>query len=451
MPINMTTTNNTSTVTVAVQPAQTYQKIEGFGASGAWWAQAIGGWRDENRQRIIDLLFHPSKGIGLNIFRYNIGGGEQAMPDPWRSSQTFATEHGYDWSRDANARWVMQAACAAGVHEVVVFANSAPGHMTYSGRASGNPGGESNLRPERYADFARYLVDVARHLIEVEKVPVRWISPINEPQWDWQPSKGQEGCHYTNEEIVGVLLALQEVVAQSGLPVSISAVEAGEWQSAAFYAQAIFEQPSLSKALKHFAVHSYWSDAQDKATFAELMRQQYPHISLWMSEWTEMVGGRDHGMDSGLILANVIHDDLTLGGVTSWQYWIAVSKYDFRDGLLYVNESDQSIEVPKRLWVMGNYSRFVRPGSVRVQLDCSSDVVRGSAFVDEANATVTLVLINNSATAQIMTLPRFDERFGKMSVYETSAMHDLACVYDGVRRDSLTLAGESVTTVIFKV
>lgn len=444
----MTATNNTPTLTVDVQPTQTHQTIEGFGASGAWWAQAIGGWRDENRQRIIDLLFHPTKGIGLSLFRYNIGGGEQAMPDPWRSSETFATEHGYDWSRDRNARWAMHAACAAGVSEVVVFANSAPGHMTHSGRASGNPGGDSNLRPECYGDFARYLIDITRHLIEDEHLPVRWISPINEPQWDWQPSKGQEGCHYTHEEIVGVLLALQAAIDQSGLPVAISAVEAGEWQSASFYAQAIFSQPRLAQALKHFAVHSYWSNAQDKAAFADFMRQHYPHISLWMSEWTEMVGGRAYGMDSALTLANVIHDDVTLGGVTSWQYWIAVSKYDFRDGLLYVNESDEAIEVPKRLWAMGNYSRFVRPGATRIQLNCPSDAVRGSAFINAANGGLTLILINNSATAQTISLSNLNPRFRTLQQYETSAAHDLACVYDDDIRDQVTLTAESVTTLV---
>jgi hypothetical protein len=48
--------------TITIDPTQRYQTLEGFGASGAWWAQAIGGWSDENRQRVVDLLFSPDPG-----------------------------------------------------------------------------------------------------------------------------------------------------------------------------------------------------------------------------------------------------------------------------------------------------------------------------------------------------------------------------------------------------
>ena len=317
--------------TIRVQPAEAFQTLEGFGASGAWWSQIIGGWSDENRQRIIDLLFDPTIGIGLTMYRYNIGGGEQGVIDPWRNTETFEVAPGeYAWTRDANALWVLRAARDAGVTDVIAFANSAPGRMTISGRAAGNPGGGSNLLPDMHDNFAQYLIDITRHLIEVENIPVRWISPINEPQWDWQPSKGQEGTHYTGAEIISVLHALQTAIDESGLEVEISAIDAGEWSTASVYAQRILEDPVLAAHLDHFAVHSYWSSPDDKAGFVRFMSRHYPDIPLWMSEWTEMQQGRDYGMDSALFMANVIHDDQTIGGVTSWQYWIAVSKYNFR-------------------------------------------------------------------------------------------------------------------------
>lgn len=83
--------------TIKVNQAETRQTIDGFGASGAWWSQIIGGWSDENLQRIIDLLFNASTGIGLTIYRYNIGGGEQGLIDPWRNTETFEIRAGeYD-------------------------------------------------------------------------------------------------------------------------------------------------------------------------------------------------------------------------------------------------------------------------------------------------------------------------------------------------------------------
>lgn len=442
----MTQTQHT---TIQVRLKERHQTLCGFGASGAWWAQVIGGWRAEQRQRVIDLLFNPTRGIGLTLFRYNVGGGEQGMPDPWRNSESVAQAAGYDWTRDANARRVLREAHATGARDVVIFANSPPGHMTVSGRASGNPGGGSNLRPDMRDVFARHLVDVARHLIEHDGVPVRWISPINEPQWDWQPSKGQEGCHYTADEIIDTLRALQRAITQSGLDLAISAIEAGEWKSADTYARPIFAQPELASALTHFAVHSYWSSAEEKRAFAQAMRQRHPGVPVWMSEWTEMKEGRDYGMDSALVLANTVHDDLTIGGVVSWQYWIAVSKYDFRDGLLYTDGVSEHIEETKRLWTLGNYSRFVRPGAVRIGADSSNPLVRVSAYLDPASGAITLVAINNSAQPQRMTITATDITLGEASMHATSDAHNLAAVSHGVAAGTQMLAGNSVTTLVF--
>ncbi len=434
--------------TIRVQPAETFQTLDGFGASGAWWSQIIGGWSAEPRQRIIDLLFDPTIGIGLTMYRYNIGGGEQGVIDPWRNTETFEVAPGeYDWTRDANALWVLRAARAAGVTDVIAFANSAPGRMTISGRAAGNPGGASNLLPDMHDDFAQYLVDITRHLIEVENIPVRWISPINEPQWDWQPSKGQEGTHYTGDEIISVLHTLQTAIDESGLEVEISTIEAGEWSTASVYAQRIFEDPVLAANLDHFAVHSYWSSPDDKAGFVRFMSRHYPDIPLWMSEWTEMQQGRDYGMDSALFMANVIHDDLTIGGVTSWQYWIAVSKYNFRDGLIYTPEYREEITETKRLWALGNYSRFIRPGAVRVQVDLDNELVNASGYVDPATGALTVVAINNSSEAQVINFAGADQP--SVSIHETSDANDLAQIYSGAAQASYTLAPQSITTFVF--
>lgn len=437
--------------TISIQRTQTHQTIQGFGASGAWWSQIIGGWSEPNRQRIIDLLFSPTDGIGLTMYRYNIGGGEQGLIDPWRNTQTFETAPGeYDWTRDANALWVLRAARDAGVSDVIVFANSPPGRMTYSGRAAGNPGGGSNLLPDMHDDFARYLIDITRYLIDEEQIPVRWISPINEPQWDWQPSKGQEGTHYTTDEIVSVLNALQAGLVQAGLEVEVSAVDAGEWANAAIYARRIFDDPALAAAFDHFAVHSYWSDAADKTKFVGFMEKYYPQVHLWMSEWTEMKEGRDYGMDSALLLANTVHDDLTLGGVTSWQYWIAVSKYNFRDGLIYTREHSERIEETKRLWTLGNYSRFVRPGAIRLEAASDNEAVLVSAYHHPPTDVLTIVLINNSVEPQAVMLPDVSAgAAGSVEAYETSDAHDLALVYSGSPTAQVTLAPSSVTTFVY--
>ena len=94
---------------IRVDTAKTYQVMEGFGASSAWWAQDVGGWEPGILEKIIRLLYDPNGGIGLSVYRYNIGGGlNERIYDTWRTAETFEVSQSvYDWTRDANAVRVM--------------------------------------------------------------------------------------------------------------------------------------------------------------------------------------------------------------------------------------------------------------------------------------------------------------------------------------------------------
>lgn len=436
---------------VSVDLGDRYQEIEGFGVSGCWWAQDVGGWRDENRRRIVQLLFDRTGGIGLSMYRYNIGAGSgHNIADPWRRTETFEVGPGqYDWTRDRNAVWVLKAARDAGVGKFIAFANSPPARMTRTGYVSGGPHGESNLREDMYGEFAQYLVDVVRHLREDEDVPIGWISPINEPQWAWKNANGQEGCHYTTDELVAFLEVLLQHIYDSGLDVRISAVEAGEWATASIYLDRLLDSPRLREALDHFAVHSYWSKPEDKRRFVAYLRTQAPQMRLWMSEWTEMEQGYDPGIDAALVLANTVHDDLTIGSVTSWQYWTAVSKYDYHDGLIYTEEWTQSIEETKRLWSLGNYSRFVRPGDVRVGAEAVGTALKVSAYTEPAGRRLVVVAINNAPDPVEAGLGLTGWPPGSaLAAYETSAAANLAQVYTGPPLAAYVFAPRSVTTLV---
>ena len=304
---------------IRIDPGSVHQVLDGFGASGAWWAQDVGGW-EEVREQIAALLFDPQAGIGLSIYRYNIGGGENRLiMDPWRKAETFEVAQGeYDWSRDANAIWMLKAARAAGVKHFVAFANSPPARMTISGRTNADYSVENqtNLAPEMYPQFAQYLVDVVRHLRQDEGIPIGWLSPINEPQWDWQLSSGQEGSYYTPAQAAALTREVVAALAASGLDLKVSVFEGGEWsKSSSDYVGPLLADPELKPFIDHLAIHSYWSTPQDKAEFKAYLEANYAGMPVEMTEWTEMNPGRDVSMDSALLLANTVHDDLTIGEV----------------------------------------------------------------------------------------------------------------------------------------
>jgi len=126
-----------------------HQIIENFAASDAWSMQKIGGWSESNRNRVADLLFSQTNGIGLSCWRFNIGGGfNSKITSPWRTTETFEIRPGqYDWTRQRNEQWILQAAKLRGVPQFLAFVNSPPARLTRNGLTFCDPDtGTTNLK-----------------------------------------------------------------------------------------------------------------------------------------------------------------------------------------------------------------------------------------------------------------------------------------------------------------
>ncbi|MGN0794633.1 MAG: glycoside hydrolase [Aristaeellaceae bacterium] len=454
-------------VSMKIDETKTYQTIESFGTSGAWWSQYAGTWDSKymntmrtNRQRIATLLYDPNYGIGLTNYRYNLGAGSADSgngdySDVNRRAQSFEVAPGvYDWTKDEGAMWFVQEVTRLGCQEVVLFMNSPLERLTKNGWAHLTPGGEkSNIDPANYAEWAVYACDVAEHFIELG-IPVRFISPINEPQWDWTGS--QEGCHYEPSEIAGVYIAfLEEMQKRPALAgVELSGPESGEWGGKTIqYVSAILGNATLKTHFSAIDCHSYWSSTQSKVSFMNWMKVQYPDVKLRMSEWCEMVNGSDFGMDSAIVLAKCVQEDLTVLDVVSWATWVGVAPGGYHDGLIYATQSgDGSISIVplKRLWAYGNYTRYIRPGFTRVDVEGGKGLYP-VAFTGEKDGKqqLVIVLINDQYTAQKLTLEGDFSRYSTMQVHETSNYRDLAKTKEGAVETSLSVPAQSVITIVY--
>lgn len=429
------------TVTIDIDISEEHQTIESFGASGAWWSQDVGGWTDmENdslskREYIAQLLFDPTDGIGLSSYRYNLGAGSTLenspkIEDPWRRAESFESAPGvYDWTNDQNSMWFLKQAVDYGIDDIYLFVNSPLTRLTESGAAYGETDASGknkiNLLPENYQVFADYVLDVTEYFLE-DGIPVTHISPINEPQWEW--TGGQEGIHYEPEEVVNILeVFVDEMEKRSSLSdVSLSMPELGEWaNSSTAYFNRLIESEKLMDSIDTWDIHSYWSDNLAKLNFIDWMEENEVEVSLKMTEWTEMVNGRDYTMNSALTLANEIYEDLTTLDVEAWQYWIAVSSYDYRDGLIYVELDDQTITPTKRLWTMGNFSKYIKPGYVRVSTSSSNKALDSVSFIGEGDNGEELitVIINQSYFDKFVSLDGLD--YTNQISFITNVDHDL--------------------------
>jgi len=405
-------TSSPSILKVTVNTNDRMQKIHNFGASDAWSIQFVGQWPLSKRNAIADLLFETGldinndpKGIGLSLWRFNIGAGssrQNTISDTWHRADTFLSSDfsSYDWTRLPGQRWFLQAAKSRGVEQFIAFVNSPPINMTKNGQAyCDSTSGTTNLANNMADDFAVYLVTILKHFRDVEGISFGYISPFNEPNWDWNGSS-QEGCRYNNSDIKWVVDALFTELQSQALSTKIQLPEAGEIsylydQSSARgnYIDSFFNASSsnyiANKVAWKIAGHSYftcWPEWDDRLVgWREILRSKlnlYPGLEYWMTEYCIYIpnaswvppqhrdygNGRDLGIDPALWVARLIHYDLTVAGASAWQWWLAVSPYWYKDGLVYVDksQSDGDYYESKMLWGMGNFSRFIRPEMERV-------------------------------------------------------------------------------------
>ena len=441
---------------LTLQPKKQFQTIEGFGASGAWWAQLVGGWPDETRREIMRLLYCKEHGLGMQIYRYNLGGGSKESDNgiyccPRRRASDFLAPDGsYDWSRDAEALWCLREAVRLGADEVVFFVNSPPQRWTVSGMAQAKIPFRANLKREHELDFTNYVLDVTEHFL-AEGIPVKFVSPINEPLGPWSGRPyGQEGCHYHPRGVRRLMrLFAQEMDQRPALNNTLlSGAENNDLRLFnKTYTRAVMNDPVVRTRLDGVDVHGYVFEplkclkgADVKRRFRRWMDKKYPGEKIRMTEWTEMQGGRDTGMESALVLANEVFEDLAITGVVSWQKWIAVSEYDFCDGLIYINPEQQSFELPKRYFAFGHFTKFVPREAVRIGIDAPANL-QALAFTCDSHTAV--ILINHSDVTMELSLGT-----GAAKLHETTEQKSLA--QSDITLEQFTIAAKSINTIIIK-
>lgn len=444
-----------------------YGKFEGFGASGAWWAQEVGGWTHTDsdsglsvRDRISQLLYSKDEGIGLRTYRYNIGAGSKEsgkgdIGNPLRRTESFGKGDGkYDFTRDKNAVYMMKQAAKDGADEIILFVNSPIESLTKNGMSHLGKRQlmRDNLSPENYKAFAEYCLDVTEHFAN-EGLPVKYLSPINEPIWIW--NGGQEGCHYSPLSARRVMKCFAEEMnkREKLRDVKLSGVESGDvrWFNKS-YTRALMHYESVRKRIDSVDVHSYClplpvpvKALNDRVAFIKRYRRwldkHYPSLPVKMSEWCHMKGGRDSTMASALVTANTIYEDISILRVCSWQHWIAVSEVDYCDGLIYINLEDKTFSMTKRYYVTGNFSKYIPFEAERVGVCCEDSALKLLAF--RKNKKTVVIAINGTGEEKNVSFPGLSEMITVAVTDEKRNLEEKT-----VRNKDIIIPLESVCTFI---
>lgn len=491
-----------SPIDVTIMPHEEHQTISGFGASDAWSIQFVGHhWPESKRDQIADLLFSnqvdPNNnpiGIGLNQWRFNIGAGsssqgqDSGIKDAWRRTESFLGATGYNWNAQKGQLWFLDAAKKRGVNQFIAFSNSPPITMTKNNKAYSDGGIHANIDRSKYMEYINFLTSVLEEVNTRHQIEFDYIAPFNEPQWDWKRDSGQEGSPWTNTDIKILTTLLDSMLTVKNSTTKIELAEAGQLNylyetdnkaERGNQIQAFFNPQSktyigdLKRVAHKISGHSYYTTFDTNTLIATRSQLKNTLEALasppefWMTEYCvlennkEIVGrGRDLGIDTALYVGRVIHTDLTLADASAWQWWLAVSPYDYKDGLIYIdkNKNNGHVYESKLLWTLGHYSRFIKRGYKRVGLKRSDqntnknniNEVLISTYKAPNKDEYIVVFINQTTSPKTIKYHLLDKKAYAANIYQTSNSLDDNLSYKGTlaSNNSYQMPARSIVTLV---
>jgi hypothetical protein len=311
--------------------------------------------------------------------------------------------------------------------------------------------------------------------------------PFNEPQWEWKDGN-QEGSPWDNRELAKATRIIDSVFTTHEIASKIEISEAGaidyltsekdKYINRSNQIEEFFNSNSknyigdLKGLSTKFAGHSYFSTwdvsvlKSKREKIAEKLGK-YPNLEYWMTEYcvlenNEIINGqgKDLGINTALYVARLIHADLTIANASAWHWWLALSPYDYKDGLIYHDKykTDGSFQTSKMLWALGNYSRFIRPEAKRIKVDYqdynSDDNLKNgvliSAYKNKDNSMV-MVIVNQKKKDIKIDFNVFDKKYNiPFSIYRTDHNLDLREISNTKPYSEIELPQKSISTLVFK-
>jgi len=501
--------NSYCQIDLKINPKISYQTMVGFGASDCWTAQYVGKyWSGFEKEEAAKLLFSSRlnkdgspQGIGLSIWRFNLGAGTMEQGDSsnineiTRRAECFLDSTGqYNWKKQIGQQWFIEKAKKYGCRQFVAFSNSPPVNFTRNKKGYAPKDGFSNLNTDKYDDFANYLVNVIEYFKKEKGIEFKYISPVNEPQWDWSGTY-QEGSPWENEEIKKLVVELDKSLINRKQKTKILLPETASWEynyqgdkRASNVIYAFFDKKSNNyighlKSVEHVvAGHSYWTDKNntDLVQIRKSVKQEADkyNLKVHQTEWSLLsktplddfpAKFEDASYcDIALFMAKIIHADLVNAHVSEWSFWTSMDaeQYGFKNRFnllrMHTTGGDNAsatnggeISAVKTLWVLGNYSLFVRPGYRRIDISNANNLsgLMGTSFISPNGKEIVAVLTNNSLEKIDISISLPEKLSANIKQIKSYLTNDVANLKynDLTGKNDLTLTPKSVITLIYNL
>jgi O-glycosyl hydrolase len=362
------------------------QTIDGFGASSAWAGGTI-------PSAALQAAFSTTTGAGLSLLRTRIA------PNGGTSENLMAQQVGAMGAKAWSTPWT-------------------PPREWKTNHDTANGG---SLDPSHYQDYANHLANYVQDMWR-QGVPLYAVSIQNEPNW----TADYESCRWTAQQFADFLPYVGQTFAARGITTKIMMPESLNWDFS--LANIVMANATLSQYVGILAAHNYGETATSWKPVTIANGKQ-----VWETEISSFASGTE--MDTAIDTADDIFQAMTLGQANAYHYW-------------WLNSSGVSAvmvnwNATKRLWAMGQYSRFVRPGWVRIGSTDDGGGLDITTFKDPVSGKFAIVVVNKNTTGSVNeTFTLNGVTALNVTPYATSATESMA------QYGAINLVGASFTATI---
>jgi glucosylceramidase len=386
----------TAALTINIDDAVRYQQMDGFGASltdsSAWLLSHK--LSDAQRKAALEMLFSPSKGIGLSILRQPMGASDFALRDysyddvAAGNADPQLKRFSIDHDREYIIPILREALALNPNLKIIATPWSPPGWMKTSGSMI-----QGALLPSAYGPLAQYFVKYVE-AYEKAGVPVYGVTPQNEPlniPVDY-PGMGMTA----SEQTVFLREHLGPAFRAANLKSKIMVFD-HNWDLVDFPIKVLSDAKAAEFAAGT-AIHCYGGSV----TAQSELHVRFPEKDIWMTEcsggdWQKgklleqqmrLVIGATRNWAKGVVLWNLAlnqNHQPYLGGCTTCR------------GIITVNDAASPAQVVPTVdyTALAHVSKFVASGAYRIESNTFEQGSLEDVAFRNPDGSIVLVVLNS--------------------------------------------------------
>lgn len=356
--------------TAVISWTEVHQVIDGFGGSCADFLEPL-------PPEMADFFFTTS-GIGLSLLR------TQVVPTMADCESSFGSNGGR-CVRVGSGATILEGELAIAKQAVErgVTVWSTPWSPPASMKSNSSFIKGGSLLPAYYSAWAESLAGYVT-LMNTNGVPIYAMSVQNEP--DLTTDYGS--ATFTAQQLHDFVPYLHSALQSAGVGTTkVMIAEASRWDFS--LTKAAMADSNVASDVGILAAHGY-GDSRTIVAPANYGKH------IWQTEDSSQSANYDGSMTDALSWASKIHRYLTVAQVNAWHWWFLSDGPKHGNGTDNAALTDINLNYPKRTYMTGQWSKFVRPGWNRIGVSYIGPLLI-TAFKDPGGRAFAIVAVNSTS------------------------------------------------------